>query len=151
MFHIALLSPRIAPNTGNIIRLCVNCGASLHLIHPLGFDLDDRRMRRAGLDYHEFAAINQHESWTAFSQWAVEKRVFGLSTRGQTNYCTVKFKIDDVLLFGSETHGLPDDVRAPLGDKLLRLPMRPGNRSLNLANAVSIVAYEAWRQMDFVM
>lgn len=149
MFHIALLSPQIAPNTGNIIRLCANCGASLHLIHPLGFELDDRRMKRAGLDYHEFAAIAQHDDWAAFSHWAADKRVFGLSTRGQRNYCTVKFEAEDILLFGSETQGLPQEIRDALDDRLLRLPMRPGNRSLNLANAVSIVAYEAWRQMDF--
>lgn len=149
MLHVALLSPQIAPNTGNIIRLCANCGATLHLIHPLGFELDDRRMKRAGLDYHEFASIHQHDSWTVFLRWADGRAIYGLSTKGQRLYTEVAFTHESILLFGSETSGLPDTVRESLGDNLLRLPMRPNNRSLNLANAVAIVAYEAWRQIGF--
>lgn len=150
MFHILLHEPQIPPNTGNIIRLCANVGAALHLIEPMGFGLDHARMRRAGLDYHEFADVRVHAGLDACLESLGTPRVFACSTRGAQRYAEARFKTGDALLFGSETQGLPDGVLASLpATQTLRLPMRPGNRSLNLSNAVAVVAYEAWRQLAF--
>ena len=148
-----LHQPEIPPNTGNVIRLCANTGARLHLVEPLGFALDDARLRRAGLDYHEYAALQLHASLeAALSVLAKQgmQRLFALSTRGTTRHDAPKYQPGDAFLFGAETRGLPDDVIAALPpDRRLRLPMRPGSRSLNLSNSVAVVVYEAWRQQDF--
>jgi len=148
--HIALYQPEIPPNTGNVIRLCVNVGARLHLIEPLGFTLHDGRLRRAGLDYTERAVI---ETWPDLETWRAEvapSRVLALSTRGATRYDRCRFHTDDAILFGPETRGLPDEVLASVPtQQRLYIPMRHGNRSVNLSNSVAIVAYEAWRQASF--
>ncbi|NNJ94159.1 MAG: tRNA (uridine(34)/cytosine(34)/5-carboxymethylaminomethyluridine(34)-2'-O)-methyltransferase TrmL [Halobacteria archaeon] len=150
MFHIVLYQPEIPPNTGNIIRLCANTGSTLHLVHPLGFDLDDRRLRRAGLDYHEFARVQEHASLQAFIDNTQPARLWGLSTKGQRLYTGVAYRENDALLFGPETRGLPAGLLDELGsERVLRVPMLPGSRSLNLSNAVAAVVYEAWRQLDF--
>jgi tRNA (cytidine/uridine-2'-O-)-methyltransferase len=150
MFHIILYEPEIPPNTGNIIRLCANTGARLHLIEPLGFELDDARLKRAGLDYHEYAEVKRHASLEECLQQLQPARLFGFSTRGKRNVFDVAFQPGDAFLFGPETRGLPATLREQLGeDSVLRLPMLPVNRSLNLANAVAVVMYEAWRQQDF--
>ena len=151
MFNVVLYQPEIPPNTGNVIRLCANTGAHLHLIEPLGFELDDKRLRRAGLDYHEFADMEVHASFTAFLESVETNRIFALSTRGQRGYHQVAFQREDTFLFGPETRGLPQALLEELGwDSVIRLPMRPGNRSLNLSNSVAVVVYEAWRQLGFV-
>ena len=150
MLNVVLVHPEIPPNTGNVIRLCANAGARLHLIEPLGFPLDDARMRRAGLDYHEFAQMSVHAGWPQFLASQNPGRMFGLSTHGRRRPDQVAFAADDWLVFGNESGGLPATVREQFTDQtLLRLPMRPGNRSLNLSNAVAIVVYEAWRQLGF--
>jgi tRNA (cytidine/uridine-2'-O-)-methyltransferase len=150
MFHVVLFQPEIPPNTGNIIRLCANTGARLHLIKPLGFALDDARLRRAGLDYHEFAAVASYGSLAEFVSAARPARLFACSTRGQTSYAQTRFEPGDALLFGPETRGLPQAVLDDLpADQRIRIPMRPGNRSLNLSNAVAVILYEAWRQQGF--
>ena len=151
MFELILYQPEIPPNTGNIIRVCANTGTTLHLIHPLGFDLNDKKLRRAGLDYHEFAAIKEHQSLPeCLDELGSNPRVFALSTRGSRNYADASFRSGDAFLFGPETRGLPDEVLASLPrDQVLRLPMRPENRSLNLSNAASVLLYEAWRQNGF--
>ncbi|WP_257388210.1 tRNA (uridine(34)/cytosine(34)/5-carboxymethylaminomethyluridine(34)-2'-O)-methyltransferase TrmL [Tahibacter caeni] len=150
MLHVALHQPEIPPNTGNVIRLCANSGARLHLIRPLGFALDDARLRRAGLDYHEYAELHVHDDFAAFLAAAAPARVFALSTRGTTSPYAVRFANDDAVVFGSETRGLPQELLDALpAPQRLRLPMRPGNRSLNLSNAVAVVVYEAWRQRGF--
>jgi tRNA (cytidine/uridine-2'-O-)-methyltransferase len=150
MLHVVLYQPEIPPNTGNVIRLCANSGARLHLIRPLGFALDHAKLRRAGLDYHEFAAVAVHEDLAAFEASVRPARLFALSTRGRTMYTTPQFAPDDAVLFGAETRGLPQQLLDQLPEeRRLRLPMRPDNRSLNLSNAVAVVVYEAWRQMDF--
>ena len=150
MFHVVLYEPEIPPNTGNIIRLCANTGCHLHLIEPLGFALDDARLRRAGLDYHEFAAVKTYDSLTNFVRSAQPARVFGLSTHGTRSLYTCEFKAGDAFLFGPETRGLPVQVREELGSaQVLRIPLLPDNRSLNLSNAAAIVVYEAWRQNGF--
>ena len=155
MFDVILHQPEIPPNTGNVIRLCANTGARLHLVAPLGFELDDARLRRAGLDYHEFAAVRVHASLPAALQALADDgrgppRVFALSTRGTVRLDTPRYAAGDAFLFGSETRGLPDAVlEAVPPDQRLRLPMRPDNRSLNLSNAVAVVVYEAWRQLGF--
>lgn len=150
MFHVVLYQPEIPPNTGNIIRLCANTGATLHLIHPLGFVLDDKRLRRAGLDYHEFAGIREHHSLEDFLDAVKPANVYGLSTRGTRSYAEVAFRPGDALLFGPESRGLPEPVRNGLPPgHLLRIPMAPGSRSLNLSNAAAILLYEAWRQQGF--
>lgn len=150
MIKIVLFEPEIPQNTGNIIRLAANAAAQLHLIRPLGFDLEDKKLRRAGLDYHEFAGIFIHENWREFRESQRENRLFGVSTRGATPYHQVNFKAQDCVIFGPETRGLPEAIREELGaEKLLRIPMAPDSRSLNLANAAAIVVYEAWRQLDF--
>jgi len=150
VFNIVLYQPEIPPNTGNVIRLCANTGCSLHLIKPLGFDMDDKRLRRAGLDYHEWASIQQHESWQAFVEKCNPKRFYALTTKGERFYTDVIFAKDDYLVFGPETRGLPDEIRQQAGvEGCLRLPMLPDSRSMNLSNAVSVMLYEAWRQLDF--
>lgn len=150
MIHIALYEPEIPPNTGNIMRLCANTGLTLHLIHPLGFQLDEKRVRRAGMDYRDMAPVVEHENFAAFSQAIADKRVFALTTKASTNYAETAFEDEDVLLFGPETRGLPDYLLGVLPEECkLRIPMLPDSRSLNLANTVSIVAYEALRQHNF--
>ena len=150
MPHVILFRPEIPPNTGNVIRLCANTGAGLHLVRPLGFELDDARLRRAGLDYHEFARVAVHDTLDACLEALGRPRVFAFSTRGQQLHTEVTFAEGDALLFGCETAGLPDDVldALPAGQRV-RLPMRPGNRSLNLSNAVAVAVFEAWRQAGF--
>ncbi len=150
MFSIILYEPEIPPNTGNIIRLCANTGTALHLIKPLGFELDEPRLKRAGLDYREFADVAVHENLEDCLQALDEPRVFALSTRGATAYSEAQFKAGDALLFGPETRGLPQSVLDSLpAEQTLRLPMRPDNRSLNLSNAAAVAIYEAWRQIGF--
>ncbi len=149
MLHIILFEPEIPPNTGNIIRLCANTGFQLHLIEPLGFDLDDKKLRRAGLDYHEFANLRRYPDFEAFRA-QFEGRLFALSTKGTKCYSDVAFQPGDGLMFGPETRGLPAEVRESLPtEQVLRLPMQPDSRSLNLSNTVAIMAYEAWRQLGF--
>lgn len=151
MIHIALYEPEIPPNTGNVIRLCANIGAQLHLIEPLGFAMEDKRMRRAGLDYHEFAPLQKHVDYAAFLAAIGDRRIFTCSTHGKQRPDQVAFQPEDVLLFGPETRGLPVDVRESVPpQQILRLPMRPNSRSLNLSNSVAVLAYEAWRQLDFI-
>jgi len=151
MIRLALYQPEIPPNTGNLIRLCANAGAELHLIHPLGFRTDDQALRRAGLDYAEFATVREHADWTAFRAALPGARLLAFSTRGVTRYDRAHYRDDDVLLFGPETRGLPAELLEALPDsQRLYLPMRPGNRSLNLSNAAAIAVYEAWRQRDFM-
>ena len=150
MFDLLLYQPEIPPNTGNAIRLCANTGARLHLIAPLGFDLEDRNLRRAGLDYHEYATLQVHDSLEAALTAIAPPRLFALSTRNSVRYDQPRYAEGDAFLFGPETRGLPDAVLATIPDgQRLRLPMRPGNRSLNLSNAVAVVAFEAWRQLGF--
>ncbi len=150
MLHVVLYQPEIPPNTGNVIRLCANSGAALHLIRPLGFELDHAKLRRAGLDYHEFTALTVHDHLDAFIADVQPARLFALSTRGRVRYDTVAYAAGDALLFGPETRGLPQTVIDALApERRLRLPMRPDNRSLNLSNAVAVVVYEAWRQLGF--
>lgn len=150
MFDVLLYQPEIPPNTGNIIRLCANTGARLHLIAPLGFDLDDRQLKRAGLDYHEYATVQMHDSLDAALARIAPPRLFALSARNSVRYDQPRYAAGDALLFGPETRGLPDAVLASVpGERRLRLPMRAGNRSLNLSNAVAVVVFEAWRQNDF--
>ena len=150
MFHIVLFEPEIPANTGNIIRLCANTGTELHLIRPLGFDMDDKKLRRAGLDYHEFAPVQEYDSLDEFIFKVKPNRVFGISTKGQKYVHDIHYEQGDAFLFGPETRGLPEDVREGLGkENVLRIPMQPTNRSLNLSNAVSLMVYEAWRQLEF--
>lgn len=146
--HIVLYEPEIPPNTGNAIRLCANMGATLHLIEPLGFEITDKRLRRAGLDYHDKAVIRQ---WPNFAAWRAEYshcRVLAASKYGTVRYDTVDYRPDDAILFGRETSGLPEERHAA-ADAVIYLPMRPDNRSLNLSNSVAVIAYEAWRQLGF--
>ncbi|MDP2097377.1 MAG: tRNA (uridine(34)/cytosine(34)/5-carboxymethylaminomethyluridine(34)-2'-O)-methyltransferase TrmL [Methylobacter sp.] len=150
MLHIVLYEPEIPANTGNIIRLCANAGMHLHLIKPLGFDLDDKKLRRAGLDYHEWVAVKEHDSLADFTSSIKPGRLFALSTKGRKLYSEVSFQSGDALLFGPETRGLPAEVLAELGaEQCVYLPMQAASRSLNLSNTVAIVLYEAWRQLDF--
>lgn len=150
MLHVVLHHPEIPPNTGNVIRLCANTGARLHLIRPLGFDLDDAKLRRAGLDYHEYATLAVHDDLAAFDAAIRPARTFVVTTRGTARYDKVAYAPGDALLFGSESVGLPDDViDAAAPDRRIVLPMRPHNRSLNLSNAVAVVVFEAWRQRGF--
>lgn len=150
MYHVILYEPEIPPNTGNVIRLCANTGCSLHLVEPLGFELDDKRLRRAGLDYREFANVQAHADLDAAISAAGSGRVFAVSTRGAQAYDVPRYREQDVFLFGPETRGLPQTVIDALPEKQrLRIPMRAGNRSLNLSNAVAVVIYEAWRQAKF--
>lgn len=150
MFHIVLFQPEIPPNTGNVIRLAANTGAALHLIEPLGFSLDHARLRRAGLDYHEFTQVRVHPDLDAYLAAERPSRVFALSTRARCSVYDTRFRPGDALLFGPETRGLPENVLEQFpADHALRLPMRPGNRSVNLSNAVAVTVYEAWRQCGF--
>lgn len=151
MFHVILFEPEIPPNTGNIIRLCANVGCSLHLIEPLGFVFDDKRLRRAGLDYQEFAQVQRHANLQECLSVLQQPRLFAFSTKGSRNYAQVQYQDGDAFIFGPETRGLPEEVRNSIAaEQLVRLPMREGSRSLNLANTVAIAVYEAWRQLDFV-
>ena len=152
MFHIVLVEPEIPPNTGNAIRLAANTGCSLHLVEPLGFSMDDKQLRRAGLDYHEYAPVRRHASWADLlaQENPLPARMFALSTRGTHSLYDQTFRPGDWLVFGSETRGLPQPVRDVFpAAQTLRLPMRPGQRSLNLSNAVAVTVFEAWRQNAF--
>ncbi|MCG2591738.1 tRNA (cytidine(34)-2'-O)-methyltransferase [Ramlibacter sp. XY19] len=153
MFHIVLVTPEIPPNTGNVIRLAANTGCKLHLVEPLGFSMDDKHMRRAGLDYHEYADVRRHPDWEAFLRDASPDplRMFALTTRGTRAVHDVAFQAGDWLVFGSETSGLGEERLAHFAPpQRLRLPMRSGQRSLNLSNAVAVTVFEAWRQIGFV-
>lgn len=150
MLHVILYQPEIPPNTGNVIRLCANAGASLHLIRPLGFTLDNARLRRAGLDYHEFVNLRAHDNLAACLDALLRPRVFAFTGQATRRYTDARFADGDALLFGRETSGLPGDVLAALpASQRLRLPMQPDNRSLNLSNSVAVAVYEAWRQLGF--
>jgi tRNA (cytidine/uridine-2'-O-)-methyltransferase len=150
MLHVILYRPEIPPNTGNAIRLCANTGASLHLIRPLGFELDDARLRRAGLDYHEYARVAVHDDLDACLAAIGRPRVFAFSTRGRVAHVEARYAEGDALLFGCETAGLPAEVLEAIPpERRLRLPMRPDSRSLNLSNTVAVAVYEAWRQLGF--
>ena len=150
MFHLILYQPEIPPNTGNVIRLCANVGATLHLIHPLGFELDAARVRRAGLDYREMARVAEHDALDDCLDSLGDGRVYALTTRGRRSFFDARFAPGDAFLLGPETRGLPDDVLASLpAEQVLRLPLMPGNRSLNLSNAAAVTLYEAWRQQNF--
>lgn len=150
MFHVVLYQPEIPPNSGNVIRLCANTGANLHLIEPLGFAMEDRKLRRAGLDYHEFARVRVHPDWPAFLSAVRPRHVFACSTKAQQLYTKAAFMPGDALLFGPESRGLPEALLLSFDPaSRLRIPMLPGSRSLNLSNAVSIMLYEAWRQHGF--
>lgn len=150
MFNVVLYQPEIPANTGNIIRLCANTGASLHLIKPLGFSLEDKLLRRAGLDYHEFAAIAVYENWAECAEHFNGSRLFTVSTKGTQRYDSILYAEGDVFLFGPESRGLPMEIRESVAEQQrIRLPMMPGSRSLNLSNTVAVVVYEAWRQAGF--
>ncbi len=148
MLHLVLYQPEIPPNTGNVMRLAANAGAALHLIHPLGFELDEARVRRAGLDYRDLAPVHEYASFDAFSESVQPRRVFAVSTRGQTVYTDLDYAPGDAFLFGPETRGLPEALLAR-ADTVLRIPMKPDNRSLNLSNACAVILFEAWRQLRF--
>ena len=148
--HVVLYQPEIPPNTGNIIRICANTGANLHLIRPLGFDWDDKRMRRAGLDYHDFTCVTLHDSLAACQQQLHTNRWFAMTTKSSRNFAEAAFNTQDALLFGPETQGLPDELLARWPeDRKLRIPMQASSRSINLANSVAITLYEAWRQRGY--
>ena len=150
MFHVVLVAPEIPPNTGNVIRLCANTGAKLHLIEPLGFDLSDAQLRRAGLDYAEMACVTMHPDWVACRAVLGDARLFALTTKGTRRHASADYQPGDAFVFGSESRGLPMNVLADIDENhRLRLPLIPGNRSLNLSNAVAIMVYEAWRQQGF--
>lgn len=150
MLHIVLYQPEIPPNTGNIIRLCANTGLHLHLIEPLGFDLDDKKLRRAGLDYSEWAEVKSYPSLEDFLQQVQPSKLYACSTKGRLKHTEAKYQAGEALLFGPETRGIPADILATLpAEQILRLPMQAHSRSLNLSNSVAIFAYEAWRQLDF--
>jgi tRNA (cytidine/uridine-2'-O-)-methyltransferase len=150
MFNVILFEPEIPPNTGNIIRLCANLGCALHLIHPLGFHLDEKKLRRAGLDYHEFASVTEHQSYQAMLDALQPKRIFACSTKGRTNYDVPCYQAQDTFVFGPETRGLPDSIlNQYTAENIVRIPMRESSRSINLANSVGIILYEAWRQNGF--
>ena len=151
MFHIVLVHPEIPPNTGNVIRLAANTGSRLHLVEPLGFTMDDRQLRRAGLDYHELSHIEVHKEWDACKSALAGRRMFALSTHGTRNFAEVEFRVGDAFVFGPETKGLGEERLEEFPAAMrLRLPMLPGNRSLNLSNAVAVVVFEAWRQIGFL-
>jgi tRNA (cytidine/uridine-2'-O-)-methyltransferase len=150
MFNVVLYQPEIPPNTGNIIRLAANTGATLHLVEPLGFRLEDRELKRAGLDYHEYAGLVVHRDWSACLEHLKDARLFAFSTRALRRYTEAGYRAGDALLFGPETRGLPAEILGSVpAEQRLRLPLRPGNRSLNLSNAVAVAVYEAWRQHGF--
>lgn len=150
MFHIALFEPEIAPNTGNIMRLCRNNGCSLHLIEPLGFELEEKKLRRAGLDYADHSKVHRHANFDAFLDWAGQRRILACTTKGSRAHDQIDYQPDDILLFGPETRGLPQSILEGIeSERRLRIPMNPDSRSLNLSNAVAIISYEAWRQQGF--
>ena len=150
MIDIVLVQPEIPPNTGNVIRLAANTGARLHLVRPLGFSLDDRQLKRAGLDYHEYATMRVHGSWADFRKSMTGRRMYAFATAGRKLYTDVRYAPDDVLVFGAEATGLSAEIVGQFPPDLrVRLPMRPGNRSLNLSNAVAVAVFEAWRQLGF--
>ena len=150
MLAVVLYQPEIPPNTGNIIRMCANTGAELHLVEPLGFDVSDKSLRRAGLDYHEYARIQRHPDWPACKQALDGRRLFAMTTRGTGNPYTTALRDGDVFVFGCETAGLPEAIRDEFpAERRLRLPMLPGQRSLNLSNAAAVTIFEAWRQIGF--
>lgn len=150
MIHVVLVHPQIPPNTGNVIRLCANTGARLHLVEPMGFPIDHSKMRRAGLDYHEFASLTVHPDWASLRHASAGGRLYALSTRGRSRPDEIRFERNDWLVFGSETDGLPEEILAQFSPQdCLRLPMRPDNRSLNLSNAVAVTVFEAWRQFGY--
>lgn len=150
MFHIVLFEPEIPPNTGNIIRLCANTGAQLHLVKPLGFKLEDKQLKRAGLDYHEFATLKVYANWEECKTALAGKRLFALTTKGSTRHSDITFKDEDVFVFGPETRGLPEAIRNEFHpDFRVRLPMLTNSRSLNLSNSAAVLLYEAWRQVGF--
>ncbi|CBK42862.1 RNA methyltransferase TrmH, group 2 [Nitrospira defluvii] len=150
MFNVILYQPEIPPNTGNIIRLCANTGASLHLVKPLGFTLEDKQLLRAGLDYHEFASITVYESWDECVARFTGARLFAVSTKGRQRYDLVRYTEGDAFVFGPESRGLPAEILGSVSEQqCLRVPMVPGSRSLNLSNSVAVVLYEAWRQVEF--
>ncbi len=151
MLNIALFEPEIPPNTGNLIRLCANCGFQLHLIEPLGFQMDDKRLRRAGLDYHEWAKVKVHQNYDAFLKEINQpERIFACTTKGSTSYTNPRYQAGDTFLFGPESRGLPDEVlETHPSHQKIKIPMRATSRSLNLSNAAAIISFEAWRQLDF--
>ena len=150
MFDVILYQPEIPPNTGNIIRLCANTGAMLHLLKPLGFSLDDKQLVRAGLDYHEFATMTVHESWAECAACMKDRRLFAVSTKGTQRYDLIEYEKGDAFVFGPESRGLPSEILGAVAEQQrIRVPMVPGNRSLNLSNSVAVVIYEAWRQNGF--
>ncbi len=151
MFNIALFEPQIAPNTGNIIRLCANNGCKLHLIQPLGFDLEEKKLRRAGLDYHDMAMVTVHKDFSNFIAAMADRRIIACTTKASQSYHQLNYLKEDILLFGAETHGLSAEIHDFIKPELkIKIPMQPTNRSLNLSNAVAIVSYEAWRQNNFI-
>lgn len=150
MVDVVLVHPEIPPNTGNVIRLCANTGTPLHLVEPLGFSLDDKQLRRAGLDYHEMANVTVHPDWSSCSASFGDRRLLAFTTKGRVRYDRMDYESRDVFVFGAETAGLPGAILAAFADQCrVRLPMRPGNRSLNLSNAVAVAVFEAWRQAGF--
>lgn len=150
MFDVILYQPEIPPNTGNIIRLCANTGARLHLVKPLGFTLEDKQLVRAGLDYHEFATVTVHNDWAACSQHFSGRRIFAVSTKGMQRYDVNHYAAGDIFVFGPETRGLPAEIIGHVPEpQRIHVPMVPGSRSLNLSNTVALVLYEAWRQVGF--
>ena len=152
MFHVVLFEPEIPQNAGNIIRLCANIGCHLHLIHPLGFRMDEKKLRRAGLDYHEWTEIFEHKNYQAMLEHLSPKRIFACSTKGRTNYHIPKYKEGDAFIFGPETRGLPVSILEEFdSEHIIRIPMHKESRSINLANAVGVILYEAWRQNEFRM
>ena len=151
MFHIVLFEPEIPPNTGNISRLCANTGAQLHLVEPLGFKLEDKQLKRAGLDYHEYATLQVHKNWADCKAALAGKRMFAVTTKGSARYTDCQFLDGDVFVFGPETRGLPEEIRNEFAPEFrLRLPMLPERRSLNLSNSAAVLLYEAWGQLGFV-
>ncbi|MEQ1668748.1 MAG: tRNA (uridine(34)/cytosine(34)/5-carboxymethylaminomethyluridine(34)-2'-O)-methyltransferase TrmL [Sulfuriferula sp.] len=150
MFHIVLFEPEIPPNTGNVIRLAANTGCTLHLVEPLGFKLEDKHLRRAGLDYHEYANLHVHKDWASCLAALGNRRIFALTTKGSTAIAQCQFQADDVFVFGPETRGLPTEILDSLStEQRVRLPMMPNNRSLNLSNTVAVVVFDAWRQNNY--
>ncbi|MFM2481788.1 tRNA (cytidine(34)-2'-O)-methyltransferase [Celerinatantimonas sp. YJH-8] len=150
MFHIALFEPQIAPNCGNIIRLAANNGSKLHLIEPLGFDLEEKKLRRAGLDYHDLVNLTIYPNYDEFAKAMGERRILACTTKGSRPYTEIQYQNDDVLLFGAETHGLAPEVMASIApERRIRIPMQPNSRCLNLSNSVAVISYEAWRQQGF--
>ena len=150
LLHIALFEPEIPPNTGNIIRLCANAGAQLHLIEPMGFKLEDKRLRRAGLDYHEFSELKIHPDFDSFKSWAGDKRIFACTTKTKQHHHQASYQDEDILLFGPESRGLPANILDTISvEQKIRIPMQANSRSLNLSNATAIILYEAWRQLGY--